>query len=150
MITLPCPVCGERLEIPDGVSRFARAGCGSELEAQRSGEIVSLCEIKASPEAALARLQKELAKLMQQKMVDAPAYMLLRHNFFRLGKLHAWNLTFASESDLHDIFAGLKREELDRIIAYYQANPDSQMLAWLLKVRECRREIAELKQALRS
>lgn len=150
MITLPCPVCEERLEIPEEISRFACARCGSELEVRRSGGIVSLAKITASPEGELALLEKELAALMQQKMVDAPAYMLLRHDLYRLGKLHIWNLTFASQSDLEYLFANLKPAELDKIIANYQDNPQSQMLQWLLKIRECRQKIAQVKQSIRS
>lgn len=148
MITLPCPVCGERLKIPAEVNRFACAQCGSELESQRSGGIVTLVTITGSIAGELELLEKELAVLTQQKMVEVPAYVLLRHDFYRLGKLRPWNLTFASESTLEQIFIRLKPEELDKIIAFYEETQETRMLRWLLQIRELRRKIAVLKQQI--
>jgi tRNA nucleotidyltransferase/poly(A) polymerase len=148
MVTLPCPVCGERLEIPSEISRFACAHCASELEARHSGGIVTLVKITGSLEGELELLEKELSVLTHQKMVDVPAYVLLRHDFFRIGKLHAWNLTFASETDLEQLFLRLKPGELDKIISFYQENPQSKILPWLLKVKELRQKIAILQSSL--
>lgn len=148
MITLPCPVCGERLQIPAEVNRFACAHCGSELESQRSGGIVTLVTISGSVAGELELLEKELAALTQQKMVDVPAYVLLRHDFYRLGKLRPWTLTFANENTLEKIFIMLKPDELDKIISFYRETGETKMLQWLLKVRELRQKITALKQRI--
>lgn len=146
MITLPCPVCGKRLEIPDEVTHFACTSCASELEARRGGGIVTLVKVSANPKAELEALEKELAAVTQQEMIGVPAYVLLRHDFYRLGKLHVWNITFAGEEELERIFTNLKPAELDKIITFYQDNAESQTLQWLLKVKELRTQIAQLKQ----
>ena len=78
-VSLACPHCGGKLEITSDIDRFACMYCGSEQIVNRRGGIISLSLItdaidkvavgtdKTAAELALVRLEKELAKLDDDK-----------------------------------------------------------------------------------
>jgi hypothetical protein len=148
MIKLPCPVCENVLEIPEQISYFACASCGTTLKVRRGGGIVSLDPVRGAPnpQAELRALESELEIATRQEIAGAPAYLLLRQEFLGLHKLLPWTAVFASDRAMQDIFNNLRMDELDKLILGYEQRCESTMATWLKKIRDLRERIARLKE----
>lgn len=91
-IALTCPTCGGKLEIGNGIERFACSYCGNEHLVNRQGNIVYLSPVvdglqsiqvgtdKTASELAIVRLNKEINEIgeaiknVRQKIVYALSY----------------------------------------------------------------------------
>jgi hypothetical protein len=79
IVTLSCPSCNGKLQITQNIDRFACGYCGTEFLVDRGGGIVSLAPVleglnrvergvdRTASELAIARLQKEIAPLVEQR-----------------------------------------------------------------------------------
>jgi predicted RNA-binding Zn-ribbon protein involved in translation (DUF1610 family) len=163
VIVLPCATCGARLEIPERVERLVCTHCGCEQVVYRSGGIIGLAPVMRADNTgclgaynlAVNQLQDqirdlkiELEKLIHLERQEVPAYTLLRYDFLRLGKLTSWNVHYIDESELEKIFRGLSLAEIDKLIKIYQRNTHSPTAAWLLQVRDLRKQVLGLEQEL--
>jgi hypothetical protein len=164
LIVLPCSTCGTRLEIPGNIERFVCMHCGCEQVIHRGGGIIGLAPVMHGESGgcldayslAVNRVHEQIRDLkvdyertMNTQMQAVPAYVLLRFDLLRLGKIPVWNVSHVSDSELERVFRSLSIAEMDKIIKVYSANRNSPIGAWLTQVRDLRRQIAESEAELR-
>ncbi len=167
-IQLPCATCGQLLRVPDDIDHFACAHCGCNLVVRRTGGIVAFVpvidrsdvrpEINACREAygdAMEQLYVEIRdvrveyeKLMQERLLDVPYYVLLKFEFRRIGKLDVFSAAFANETSLERLFRSLSLNELSKILDVYRNNPDGPTYTWLDQICTLRQQLQELEEAL--
>jgi hypothetical protein len=157
MADLTCPNCGNKLTVPERITRFACNGCGVEYDLYRGGGIVALepvhSDLTDSGEAAAApdhraeieRLERELEAETYFEIAGAPAYQLLRYDFERIGRLNFVHVGFANEKTLEKIFRDLSGAEIEKIISLYQKNPNGPTAAWLKRVKSLKQTLEKLR-----
>jgi hypothetical protein len=163
VIVLPCSTCGSRLEIPSTIGRFVCIHCGCEQVVHRSGGIVGLTPVMHGEHGGcldayglavnqlfekIRDLKIEHERTIQAQRLDVPAYVLLRFDFQRIGKLSAWNVSQVSQAELERLFRALTMDELEKLIKIYSRNRQSPTYAWLVQVRDQRKQLTDLEQEL--
>lgn len=68
--TLTCPSCGAKLQVGNGIERFACSHCGNEHQVQRTGGIVSLAPVIEQIKYVQTGVDKTASELAIQRLKD--------------------------------------------------------------------------------